>query len=270
MKVTIVYFSQTKNTRKVAEAMAEEFEKAGHITTCFSIKEATSEHFKKSDIIGLGTPTFESHAPTPIKEFIASLPMLSGQRSFVFATCGGASGNVLSDLTKLLRRKGLEVIDSFLALGEVHHPAPCIAGKSHDRPNEEDLKSAKRFAFTISQRMSSLSGERYNGLKSKKGFYNLVGKITSSETLIRLLEPKPKFDPGKCRKCQRCVHECPMDNISMNPFPVIGNKCIRCYHCMNVCKNKSYAVNWWFGNLVIFAFWNKYFMHWLGEYDGNK
>jgi flavodoxin/NAD-dependent dihydropyrimidine dehydrogenase PreA subunit len=270
MKVTIFYFSQTGNTRKVACAMNEEFKKAGCNTTCLSINEVKPEHFINNDIIGIGTPTFESHAPTPIKDFIKSLPMLSGQRFFVFATCGGASGNVLSDLTKLLKRKGSEIIDNFLAIGEIHHPAPCIVGKSQDRPNEEDLNSARRFAFTISQRISSTSEMQYNGLKPKKRFYNLVGKIASSEKLIRLLEPRPKLDQNKCKQCENCVHECPMDNIAMNPGPVINNKCIRCYRCVNICKNKAYSVNWWLGNLVVFLLWNKFFMHWFGEYNREK
>jgi len=270
MEVTIAYFSQTGNTRKVAEAMAEEFKKAGHNTTCLSIKEAKPDYFTNSDIIGIGSPTFESHAPTPIKDFIKSLPTLSNKRSFVFATCGGASGNTLPDLSRILRSKGAEVIDNFLAIGEVRHPAPCILGKSKNRPNAEDLNNAKRFASTISLRIGSTSGVKNAGRKPKSGFYNLVGAITSSEKLIRLLEPKPKLNRTTCRKCRQCAQNCPMNNIEMAPHPVHGGKCIRCYRCLNICKNKSYSVNWWFGNLVIFALWNKYFMKWFGEHGKNK
>lgn len=270
MKATIIYFSQTGNTRKIAEAMAEEFEAAGYDTICSSIKNIHHEQLTNSDIFGLGTPTFESHAPTNIKNFIKALPMLTGKYAFVFATCGGASGNVLHDLEKLLKQKGSEVVDGFLAFGEVHHPAPCIVGKSHGRPNEEDLSNAKRFAHTLIQRKNSTLAIQYDGLKPRKGFYNLVGLLSSSEKLIRLLEPKPKLDPGKCRQCQRCAHECPMDNITMTPNPTLGSKCIRCYRCVTICENTSFSVNWLFGNIVVLTLWNTYFMHWFGEYDGEK
>lgn len=270
MEATIVYFSQTGNTRKVAEAMAEEFERAGHKTTCLSLKNAKHAYLAKCDILGIGTPTFESHAPTPIKQYIKSLPRLDGQRSFVFATCGGAAGNVLHDLTKLLKKKGAEVVDGYLTLGEIHHPAPCIAGKSPDRPNAEDLNQAKRFASSMIQRMDSTQEMQHNGLNQKKGFYSLVGKVASSERLIRILEPKPKLDAMKCQQCQLCARECPMENITVDPNPVLGHTCIRCYRCVNVCKNKALSVNWWFGNLVILALWNKHFMHWFGEYDSNR
>jgi flavodoxin/ferredoxin len=270
MKIAIVYFSQTGNTRKVAEAIAEEFEQAGHDTACFSIKDAASENLKKFDLIGLGTPTFESHAPTPVKDYIQSLPMLSGRRSFVFATCGGASGNVLFDIAKRLKGKGSEVIGELLVIGEVHHPAPCIVGKSPGRPNLEDLNNAKRFASAMIQGMGSPHERGFNGLKSKKGFYNLIGWIASSDRLVRFLEPKPKLQQSNCNQCQLCVRECPMDNISMIPYPVLGSKCIRCYRCLNVCENKALSANWRIGNAVVFTLWNEKFMQWFGEYTQPK
>ncbi len=270
MRITLVYFSQTGNTLKIAEAMAGEFERAGHTALCIPIREARPDHFTRSDLIGLGTPTFESHAPTPVLDFVRSLPPLSGLRSFAFATCGGAAGNVLSDLTRQLEKKGSEVIDSFLALGEVHHPAPCIRGKSAGCPNKGDLTNAKRFAATLCQRFGSGSESRYGGLQPRRGFYTLVGKIAGSEALIRRLEPKPILDLEKCRRCQRCSRECPTDNITMNPTPTHAGRCIRCYRCIQVCEHDAYRANWWFGNLVVWTLWNRHFMRWFGEYEGKQ
>ena len=193
MKATIVYFSQTGNTRKVAESMAEGFGESGCAVECRSIEDVKPEHLAHSDIIGIGTPTFESHAPTPVKDFVRSLPGLQGRRCFVYATCGGAPGCVLADLATLLRRKGATVVDGFLASGEVHHPAPCIVGKSQGRPNPADLEDAKRFAAAIGRRIASTIGENYDGFRPRRGFYSLVGKVTSSDSLVRLLEPQPKL-----------------------------------------------------------------------------
>jgi flavodoxin/ferredoxin len=270
MKVSILYFSQTGNTRTVAETIAEEFKSAGYTVRCCTIAEANREDFTGSDLVGVGSPVFESHAPASVKNFLKTIPELSGRRSFVFATGGGAAGNVLSDMTALLKKKGSPVIGSFLALGEVHHPAPCIAGKSPGRPDSEDLNNAKCFALTLIKRMSFDATSPYSGLTPKKGFYNAVGAITSSEALIRLLEPKPKLASERCRQCRLCARECPMGNIAMAPYPVIGKKCIRCYRCMNVCKQKSFSVNWWLGNVVVFIFWNRFFMRWFGEYNRKR
>lgn len=267
MRITIVYFSQTGNTRKIAEAMSGRFEQAGHTAQCIPISEAKPEHFLKIDILGVGTPTFESHAPSVVKQWIKSLPLLTGRRSFVFATCGGAAGNVLSDLTKLLRRKGATVTDRFLSLGEVHHPAPCIQGKSACRPNEGDLTDAERFVVEL---LTSDHGTPRDGLLPRKGFYNLVGKISSSEALIRMLEPKPQWHPPLCKHCKRCVQECPVGNLTLDGSLIHDSRCIRCYRCVNVCPHRSYTIDWRLGNLIVLTLWNRHFMRWFGEYENES
>lgn len=270
MKISICYFSQTGNTLKIAKRITEGFESQNNKVICSSIKDINHNTIIDSDIIGIGSPTFECHAPTPIKTFIKSLPNLSGKKSFVFVTSAGAAGNVISDIQKLLKQKGSNVINAFLSPGEMFHPAPCIYGKSKGHPNINDLQNAKEFASTILNQIRNQSFQRSIGLKPKKGFYNIVGKITHFDCLIRLLVPKPIYNHYKCINCNKCIHECPMNTITKNPKLSIGNKCIRCYRCNSICLQKAITVNWRFGNLIILIFWNKYFMNWFGEYKKEK
>lgn len=265
MKILITYFSQTGNTKKVAQAISEYFQEENHQVTCISILENIS-NFHQYDIIGIGSPTFECHAPTPIKTFIKSLPNLSGKQAFIFATSAGAAGNVLNDIKQLLKQKGSVITNSLLSPGEMHHPAPCINGKSKGHPNKKDLENVKYFASTILNNIENKSKQNFNGLKPKFGFYTIVGKITQYDGLIRFLVPSPRCDTNKCINCNKCIQECPMNAINKKPQPIINNKCIRCYRCTSVCLQNSFKVNWWFGNLVILLFWNKYFMTWFGEY----
>lgn len=145
MNVTIIYFSQTGNTRRVAEAMAGAFREVGHFTRTISLKKATPHDATTCDLLGIGTPCFSSQAPTPIKAFLRTLPPLNQKRAFVFATSGGAPGRVLFDLTHLLLRKGADVVGGFLSRGELYHPAPCLIGRFPKRPNEEDFARARQF-----------------------------------------------------------------------------------------------------------------------------
>ena len=43
MDVTLIHFSQTGNTRKVAKTMAEAFREAGHVARTVSLKDATPQ-----------------------------------------------------------------------------------------------------------------------------------------------------------------------------------------------------------------------------------
>jgi flavodoxin len=104
--VTMVYFSQTGNTRKVAGAMAEALRESGHTVRTIPLKKATPQDVATGDLLGIGTPCFSSQAPTPVKDFLRSLPAVDGRPALVFATSGGAPGRVLYDLASLLGEKG--------------------------------------------------------------------------------------------------------------------------------------------------------------------
>lgn len=269
MNVTMIYFSQTGNTRKVAETMAEAFREAGHVTRTVSLKKATPQDATTGDLLGVGTPCFSSQAPTPVKVFLRTLPPLDRQRAFVFATSGGAPGRVLYDLTYLLRSKGADVIGGFLTRGELHHPAPCLIGRMPNRPNAEDLACARRFAAAIIDHVSAgrsgpVAESHPDTLRLRRGFYNLVA-LLSTDGFLRLVLPEPKPNSARCDQCQWCVHECPMHNIALQPYPVLGHQCIRCYRCLTGCPQKAFDADWRLGNLAALSFYNITFERWFGD-----
>ena len=271
MNVTMLYFSQTGNTRKVAETMADAFSKAGHVARIVSLKQATQQDATTSDLLGVGTPCYSSQAPTPIKTFLSTLPLLDKQPAFVFATSGGAPGRVLYDLTRLLQSKGANVVGGFLTRGELHHPAPCMIGRMPNRPNAQDLTRAQRFASAVAEhvlarRSGPVAESRPDTFSSREKFYNLVASL-STDGFLRLVLPKPKPDATRCNQCQWCVHECPMHNITLQPHPVLGAECIRCYHCLTGCPQKAFNADWRLGNLAILSFYNVTFERWFGDLE---
>lgn len=60
MNVTVLYFSQTGNTRRIAKAMVEVFGEAGMTARMVALKKATPDDIITADLIGVGTPCFSS------------------------------------------------------------------------------------------------------------------------------------------------------------------------------------------------------------------
>ena len=85
MNVVLVYFSQTGNTRTVAEAMADAFSVKGHTVRTLPMKDALPADIAGCDVLGVGTPCFESQAPAPVKDYLSSLPYMNGKT--VFCLC---------------------------------------------------------------------------------------------------------------------------------------------------------------------------------------
>ena len=269
MRVTIIYFSQTGNTRCVAETMVEAFRDEGHHARAISLKKATPQDAIPGDLLGIGTPCFASQAPIPVRKYLNSLPPLGRKPAFVFATSGGAPGRVLFDLTSILQRKGAEVIGGFLARGEIHYPPPSLIGRFAHRPNAEDLNEARDFARMVSEHVTSgrpgvVTGSRPDTMRPQGTFYNVVAQLCN-ETLLRLTLPEPKLDPARCDRCQWCMYECPMHNISLNPYPRLGRGCIRCYRCLTGCPEKAFMVNWKTSDLPIRMIYHPIFERWFGD-----
>jgi flavodoxin/NAD-dependent dihydropyrimidine dehydrogenase PreA subunit len=271
VNATLIYFSQTGNTRRVAQAMAEAFRQAGHTTRTVYLKKATPQDAITGDLLGVGSPCFSSQAPTPVKAFLQALPPLENRRAFVFATSGGAPGRVLYDLAHLLRDKGAEVVGGFLARGELHHPAPCLVGRFPGRPDAEDLDRARRFAVAVAEHVSAdrsgpVPASRPDAYRPRRGLYDLVASLSTDGFLRRVL-PEPKLEVARCNQCQRCIHECPMHNITLQPYPVLGDRCIRCYRCLTGCPQQAFAADWRLGNLAVLSFYNTTFERWFGDVE---
>ena len=58
MHITLICFSQTGNTRKVAGVTARAFSNAGHVPEIISLVGATPEDTATGELLGAGTPCF--------------------------------------------------------------------------------------------------------------------------------------------------------------------------------------------------------------------
>ncbi len=269
MRVNIICFSQTGNTRKVARDMAGVFKQDGHDVGYISFRKAGYRHFTEADLIGVGAPCFESQAPEPVRTFLKPLPHLEGKKAFVFATSGGGPGRVLYDLARPLMDAGADVIGGFLCRGTCYYPVPCLVNRFPDRPDQADLADARFFARSVLEHVTSgragpLPETRPDALKHGFGFYHMLA-VLLKDPLIRAVMPEPVLDPEKCDECRWCFHACPTGSIVLSPLPQIGSTCIRCYRCMNGCRPQALSVKWGISNFLTWTLYNKTFERWLGD-----
>jgi ferredoxin len=56
-----------------------------------------------------------------------------------------------------------------------------------------------------------------------------------------------------------------MDNITLHSYPILGDRCIRCYRCLNGCPQKAFAADWRFADPLLMFLYNATFMRWFGD-----
>ena len=251
MKVVIFYFSQTLNTKKYAEKIAEGIREIGHQCQLirFKKKDNDIELIKKFDfsydLIGFGTPVYYFHPPYHILDILEQLPSLEGKRGFLFCTSGGNPGSTLNQIKMITDKKGLKIIDgSDKFIGFDRHPLyrdfDFIYPPSKGHPTEEDLENAKKWAMQMMKKAENPN------IPEKIDFHARDSEYAKMQTLKMINRTYPKFNLNekKCIQCEACVELCPVDCIIMDPFPTWTKTCDRCYLCQMECPEQAIECDW--------------------------
>jgi len=85
MKILIGYYSETGNTKKIAEAI-HEITSQNHTSVLKSIKEIDLEELKELDLIFLGSAIHGADVTKPVKKLLQNLPKSPGFKLAGFVT----------------------------------------------------------------------------------------------------------------------------------------------------------------------------------------
>lgn len=250
MKGIVIYFSQTGNTKKVAEAIFGGMKSAGvemEITplstgpSCHQtfIRDIGFNTITNYDLIALGTLVVRWGAPKNILNVAENLPDLSGKHCFLFATHGMARAQVFAHLAEKLRAKGLTIIGykSWYGTCYIHYiPKPYF---TDGHPDEIDLQEAADFGREMVERSQRIS----------QGEPGLIPEMTlPKEMNPPLTMVKLTYDKDKCNypKCSICMDYCPMGVIDLSAVPIVlqGEGCIDCYYCEKLCPSGAINGKW--------------------------
>lgn len=135
MDSKVIYFSATGNTRKIAEAMADEL-------GCKAEPMGQDPAGVTADVLFLGAAvyaTFDHDVNPAVKDFIAKLDPKKVKKTVLF--CTGFVETALATMKGLLAKRNIPVSDhTFFCRGKLF----VVFNFGH--PNREDLVNARKFA----------------------------------------------------------------------------------------------------------------------------
>jgi flavodoxin len=134
MNVALVYFSHGGNTRKIAEAIAEELR-----INPIDVKKETPD-VSSADLLIVGSGTYGSKPGKEMVDYLENLKPVKDKRAACFSSCAGDASKTLEAMKDILTRKGYIIVDCFSCFGK-------FAGLSkRGHPSDEELRQAKDFA----------------------------------------------------------------------------------------------------------------------------
>jgi len=251
-KAIVIYFSQSGNTKKIAEAIHKGIESALGNCELSRLKDISARELIPYDIIGLGYPAWSSKEPPNVRTFISQMVSLEGKHVFAFSTHGALPSGLVSSIAPLVRQKGMKMVgfrDWYGGVTMPHIPKPYM---TDGHPDEIDLKEAEGFGTQISE----LSQRIYRGeshllpVFTEKSDHKLHGQHVKMPADLaearRLTKLSMKINQEKCTRCNLCVDNCPVNAIDFTVSPPIfkTDLCVPCWYCEQICPTGAIEVDY--------------------------
>ncbi len=242
MNINLKYFSGTGNSYKILDTCKEIFIQNGCKAELSSITDESNIN-EETNLIGFCFPVYAFGIPRICRKYLLNLPEFANPiNTFILITAGEAdeSGFSIQESTKILSKKGLEVIYSAV----IQMPSNWTVSMNPPSKEEAQLiidngvNKARKIAKDILKGVVFHHNFNYPPRYSKIGFYkdyylfkwlgvsNLWRNFRTDETCdacklcseicptnsIQIIDNKPKWLKS-CEQCMRCVNYCPKQAI---------------------------------------------------------
>ncbi len=156
MKISIIYFSKTGNTAKMAEVIKSGMETEKNIEVrMFPIDNVDKEFVNDSKAVVFGTPTYYANTTWQIKKWLdeSGAFKLEGKIGSVFATAGyvqGGADTAILTIINHLMVKGMLVYSGGASLGQPYaHLGAVTLQKNMEENEEQFFVFGKRIATKV-------------------------------------------------------------------------------------------------------------------------
>jgi ferredoxin len=230
MKSLILFFSQSGNTRKIAQAIARGVASRVGMCDAVPLERADVATLPDYQLIAFGSPVWAG-VPPHVERFIDSAPSLSGRHAFAFCTHGAMPLRFAPAMVRILMRKGLTVLGTRGWYGSADFPFVPKPYFTDGHPDEIDLAEAEAFGGQMAESCARV-------LAGETGLIPPVPPMPPPRTIIPPPVPM-KFNREKCLfpKCRLCMDHCRMKIINLAPArPIFPRKgCQTCFFCEYIC-----------------------------------
>jgi flavodoxin/NAD-dependent dihydropyrimidine dehydrogenase PreA subunit len=247
VKTRIIIFSQTGNTRRVAEEIRTGILSETGVCELVELRDVDPASLKSDDLVGLGCPVFYCQEPLNVRDFIAALPQMPDRKWFVFCTHGAIMGVTLQSMAEALQRKGIDVIgyhDTYASATLPFYPYPMLTA---GHPDTTDLEEARIFGRLTIRRLRRLETDKPPPSATPPSVPNEWCQNAAQFTpeSFRRIFPALSINESRCSRCYDCQVNCPVAGIDIDHVPPqIQKPCIFCWRCVNSCPQAAIEADW--------------------------
>lgn len=249
----IVFCSPAGTTGHVARVIRERITAIGDSATLCDLGRVPIalsvltqlETTKESPCLYISSPVYAGHAVPPVMSFIHRLPSVENGCAVPFVTWGGVSSGVaLETMGSALCQKGYSILGAAKVVAShslfwVYDEAP---GRGHPDRNDDRM-----IAAIVDQVTGRLDSGDTGGIDISTLAYqpSALRQEMASMSLEKAKShfPVRKVFESRCTECGICADLCPVNAISLSPFPRFGQSCIQCCNCVRLCPEGAIGLD---------------------------
>lgn len=244
MKLAIIFFSATNNTKVMSEIIRKEFETLGASADMYDITTLANRqntiNFAPYDAVLFGIPVHSLRAPKIVREWLLTLDG-DGKKCSMFFTYGGFTVHPAHHSTReILKEQNFTVVSSVEFPGA--HTFNIGGWRALEkRPDIREFELAHKYTIATYKRFA---GEDDNILGK------LDENIFSEEQLdqfeafrFKAITKLPGRNGKECCMCKICEKTCPTGAMNSETGEADMEKCIACLRCVASCPDQVLTIN---------------------------
>ena len=239
MKVLLIYYTGTYNTRLLSNQLKNELEKKGDKVVTVEINVETEiVDTSGYDLIGFSYPIYGFNSPLPFNKYVRKLKFNKNQKYFIYKNSGEtlAMNNASSRiLIRIMNRQKVKFV------GEYHFVMPY---NIHFPFEKEFVKQILEYNKKL---MAIMLYNLDNGIifKIKSNvIYNIAAFFVGIQKIGGNVNSfLYKVDMNKCVNCNKCVNTCPHNNIYIKNDKIkFHHHCDMCMRCSFFCPTNAIKI----------------------------
>ncbi len=232
LDLSIIYFSPTGSTAKVARAVADGTKLNYDEYDLTYDRELRKQSFGEKDMLIVAIPVFAGRVPELLVDVFSKI---KGKNTYflpVVVYGNRAVEDALIELDDIFKSNGFITIGYGIFIGEHSYSEEFGTG----RPNQDDLEAAKNYGKVLIDRI-----EKVGNNEDRQSVFQ--GTIPGNRPYKDRASHQELWGPvatDSCTFCGECLKICPVDAIDhLNPKKTDYNKCIHCCACIKICEEDA-------------------------------
>jgi ferredoxin len=232
--VKLVYFSPTKTTKQIVEAIAEGTQYEPITSLDLTPPEKKSMVLEDpNELIIIGAPVYAGRIPVDAVKRLRRLRALDIPAVVVVVYGNREYEDALLELRDIAVETGFRPVAGGVFIGE-HSYSMNEKPIAHGRPDADDVENAKEFGRSIR--------EKVVGIATSGDIEPLIipGDFPYRERRERSNDASPVTRESLCIKCGRCAEVCPKAAITIGEtVETDPSLCIFCTACVKSCPSDA-------------------------------